>query len=91
MECLAPTGSLPRLDGLGLGGCLPSTLPVGSYFSSTRNRRPISAIASRSFWNGVSDIKDVFAAAATSNSTTTAQFYIKERIRGHSTAQKITF
>ncbi len=79
MECLGPlrtAGSEPRLDSL--GGCLPNTLPVSSYFSSVRNRRPITAIATKSFWNGVSDIKDVFAAAASnSNPTTTAQFYIK--------------
>ena len=50
MECLAlkqpsTVGSLPRgLDGLGsgggggfgLGGCIPSTVPVANYFSSVR-------------------------------------------------------
>ena len=41
-------------------------------------RRPLTAIATRSFWNGVSDIKDVFAAAASaSNMEATAQFYIR--------------
>ena len=41
-------------------------------------RRPLTAIATRSFWNGVSDIKDVFAAAASaSNTEATAQFYIR--------------
>ena len=38
----------------------------------------MTAIATRSFWNGVSDIKDVFAAAASaSNTEATAQFYIR--------------
>ena len=43
-----------------------------------KQRRPLTAIATRSFWNGVSDIKDVFAAAASaSNTEATAQFYIR--------------
>ena len=45
---------------------------------SNEQRRPLTAIATRSFWNGVSDIKDVFAAAASaSNTEATAQFYIR--------------
>ena len=48
------------------------------FLRPNEQRRPLTAIATRSFWNGVSDIKDVFAAAANaSNTEATAQFYIR--------------
>ena len=53
-------------------------------------RRPLTAIANRSFWNGVSEIKDVFAAAAASASNTeaTAQFYIRSAPEGERVAER---
>ena len=55
------------LDQVGcLGSCIPTDL----------RRRPISALAAQSFWNGVSEIKDVLT---TSNPLLeTSKFYVEE-------------
>ena len=57
------------LDQVGcLGSCIPTDL----------RRRPISALAAQSFWNGVSEIKDVLT---TSNPLLeTSRFYLEETL-----------
>ena len=57
------------LDQVGcLGSCIPTDL----------RRRPISALAAQSFWNGVSEIKDVLT---TSNPLLeTSRFYVEETL-----------
>eukprot|EP00095_Tigriopus_kingsejongensis_P000958 maker-scaffold83_size396513-snap-gene-0.15 protein:Tk00958 transcript:maker-scaffold83_size396513-snap-gene-0.15-mRNA-1 annotation:"conserved hypothetical protein" len=91
MECLGQlkaANSLPRLDRVHgdlpnpgcMTGCFPSArIPwTGGEGQRGRNRKPITALASQGFWNGVSDIKEVFA-PSNPLLNTKAQFYLPDQ------------
>lgn len=87
MECLGhmrTSSSLPRLD-VGnqanpgcLTGCFPWQGGAWTEGDRSRNRRPITALASQGFWNGISDIKEVFTPSNPLLNANNAQFYLQE-------------
>ena len=67
MECLG--SPLRGLDSL--NACFPTATS-----NLARSRQPITALAARGFWNGVSDIKEVFGQRPNGSS---ARFYVSNQ------------
>ena len=93
-------GCFPRqfLPSCAISGVHPKNLPGirdDSNFAigSDYRRRPITALASKGFWNGVSELKDVLYTPKnplSSEREETAKFYIKETtLRAQSKTEKL--
>ena len=93
-------GCIPRqfLPSCAISGVLPKNLPgirdeSNFAIGSDYRRRPITALASKGFWNGVSELKDVLSTPKNPLSferEETAKFYIKETtLRTQSKTEKL--
>ena len=62
-------------------GCLPNMFNFNGNFTLDVRRKPISVMAAKSFWNGVSEIRDVLTNGNPLLEESNATFYVEKSSR----------